>query len=773
MGKNNGSRSKKRKSRTPAGRPPPFQPYACLDLSSFDRTAFPLMLAAAASAAKTQNPSARSLLKGFLRSHLSLLKSSARSPLPSSILLPRGLLSLLPLLLTSSCSSLAALSAEVVGAAALCSLEANSVIVSDREILEGMLKAVRSPSQRVTEAASNALIDLSASPIGRDGLRGFSVTEKLLTLLCQVADSPVGNTTLLHRSDGDNPLALVINVALLLINTSVEGCLGRIPGELSKKVLPLLKELWKKLCSLKHTGNHVREKDRFHSRKHDLAAAIFRLSMNEVFPIIWKGNEVRKAMFGDESFNFENFLLNFWESSPLLIKRASNSLEDKSSIFNSLKNCFGCSNNQDCLAFVFSQLVSCPPIASDELDIDSFLNEAEDHLGSPIIYGQDIRVLKSLRPTSEHMQDIKDEEVHFFNAVVGHESSNVIFQKCQEALHDGYTIALRGMEFRIPEVAAVAEGLSYIFGQPLAGANIYITPPGSQGLAKHYDDHCVFVWQLFGHKKWRISRCSEAFLPRLYEPLGDIHCSKHETSGYMDVLVTEGDILYIPRGFPHEAHTILNLSESQSEAPCEFSIHLTFGIEVEPPFEWEGFVHIALNCWNRCQKHDSGLSDYETKRLRLMLVIFLHVAIRLIADKDIAFRKACMIAALPFRQKATFDLIIERIDTSSSFTETLTFLVKTVHEKNEGSLQWMRWLRQVYQEDVKVNFDNPLQIFEEFLLLYSDHKKEATSEFYSIKSKFCKSVVFEDACYDFNVLLEKYRKTRKQYMKGMLSLHST
>ncbi|KAG0479922.1 hypothetical protein HPP92_010780 [Vanilla planifolia] len=492
---------------------------------------------------------------------------------------------------------------------------------------------------------------------------------------------------------------------------------------------------------------------------------------------------------GTMNLLLKNFLQDCWEVSPLLIKGSANNFDDKSSIFSSLRNSLGCRMNANALAMFLGQLVSCPPIASDELDIFSFLKEVDNSLGSPMTYENDIRVVKTPKFTSESIQHAVKEEIHFFKHFMDSELvEKFSFVKSQEALQDGYTIALRGMAFRIVEVAAIASGLSNLFGQPSVGANIYLTPPSSQGLAKHFDDHCVFVCQLFGQKRWRISPRQVAFLPRLYEPLCGLPSSKYEDDGCMDVLLREGDILYIPRGYPHEAHTIGDSKEHDNKSSSEFSMHLTLGIEVEPPFEWEGFTHIALHLWNqKYKKYSAYPIDHGMQNQRSMLVNMLHITLRLIADKNVVLKKACMVAALPFssntncygehilllRQKTTFDYIIETIDNSSSFSETLLYITTTVHEGNENSLQWMRWLRHLCQEEEeKEAFDKPLELLKEFLLLNSNHIKEVAKEFTEMKSEFCGSVFFEDVCDEYKMLLQKYKKTRKQYMNGMLSLHT-
>ena len=49
-----------------------------------------------------------------------------------------------------------------------------------------------------------------------------------------------------------------------------------------------------------------------------------------------------------------------------------------------------------------------------------------------------------------------------------------------------------------------------------ANVNLYYTPPHSQGLARHYDAHCVFVMHLFGAKRWKLYDTVTP-LPDLYD----------------------------------------------------------------------------------------------------------------------------------------------------------------------------------------------------------------------------------------------------------------
>lgn len=96
------------------------------------------------------------------------------------------------------------------------------------------------------------------------------------------------------------------------------------------------------------------------------------------------------------------------------------------------------------------------------------------------------------------------------------------------------------------------------------GANTYLTPPGTQGFAPHYDDIEAFILQLEGKKHWR-----------LYSPRSDSEKLPRFSSGnFTDTDVGEpilektlepGDLLYFPRGTIHQAKTVGD----------EHSLHIT------------------------------------------------------------------------------------------------------------------------------------------------------------------------------------------------------
>ncbi|KAM6202009.1 ribosomal oxygenase 1 [Rhynchocyon petersi] len=86
----------------------------------------------------------------------------------------------------------------------------------------------------------------------------------------------------------------------------------------------------------------------------------------------------------------------------------------------------------------------------------------------------------------------------------------------------------------------------------MAGSNIYLTPPNSQGFAPHYDDIEAFVLQLEGRKHWRVYR------PRVAAEELALTSSPNfsqEDLGepVLQTVLEPGDLLYFPRGFIHQA----------------------------------------------------------------------------------------------------------------------------------------------------------------------------------------------------------------------------
>ncbi|KAL3742543.1 hypothetical protein ACJRO7_017933 [Eucalyptus globulus] len=557
-----------------------------------------------------------SLVKRCLRKVLSFL-SKSDDPVPSFRKIPlAALFSVLPVLLKSNNPDIACLCAEVVGMASLCSFEMNQLIASDAEILESLVSGLRSSNRRVKWSACRAVSDLSTSLVGRQRLLEHSALQTLMSHITAAKEHEL-------------PVSL-LDAVIVLVNSCNIKQLERVPSELSESFLFLLKELWTKLHPRMYNSMVCSQQKDLSSntRVNDLAESIFRLSIRFQRTTFLPIDQIRRSIFGLPQSSFEDFIAGYWEVSPFLISRTSRAVDD---IFNSFLNSINPKDVHHLLSSVLHCAVSCPPIASDELDIFNFLKNERDSLGMPIIYQQGVRVLKAER--------LSNTEKHLFL------ESLCSFTQCDEAYKDGYTVAMRGMEFHFKSITAITEGLASLFGQPSV----------------------VLVCQLMGMKQCTMSSPRNKLLPCLYEPLDGSHSSNVDT---------EGDILYIPRGYVHEAHTTNDVQKDSAG----LSLHLTLAIE-------------------DLKQHVS--SDSMTGTSYAACVRLLHIMIMLLGDVDPMFRKACLVNSICFSrdtnhwlyqsQVAILRYPIDKINESSKFMETLQSLERST-PKEEDPFRRIRWL---------------------------------------------------------------------------------
>ncbi len=133
--------------------------------------------------------------------------------------------------------------------------------------------------------------------------------------------------------------------------------------------------------------------------------------------------------------------------------------------------------------------------------------------------------------------------------------------KVYSLFHDGATVVLQAMQWYWLPLARFIRDLEVTLTLP-AQANAYITPPGSRGLAVHYDTHDVFVLQVSGSKTWQI------YDPVIESPLPSQASIEGEaTTPVLETDLEPGDTLYIPRGWRHAA-----------TAQAAASAHMTIGV---------------------------------------------------------------------------------------------------------------------------------------------------------------------------------------------------
>lgn len=126
---------------------------------------------------------------------------------------------------------------------------------------------------------------------------------------------------------------------------------------------------------------------------------------------------------------------------------------------------------------------------------------------------------------------------------------------------DGATMVFQALHRTISSLSLFCQNIEQYFNFPLQ-TNIYLTPKSSQGFAAHFDNHDVFILQAHGTKIWKVYD-SPVYLPT--KPFDKKNWITQ--SPQIEVELKEGDTMYIPRGFVHEAVTTTDVS-----------LHITLGL---------------------------------------------------------------------------------------------------------------------------------------------------------------------------------------------------
>lgn len=114
-----------------------------------------------------------------------------------------------------------------------------------------------------------------------------------------------------------------------------------------------------------------------------------------------------------------------------------------------------------------------------------------------------------------------------------------------EQFYQGVTLILNAAEKTISRLAEACRAIEQETSIRVQ-ANIYITPPNSQGFKMHYDTHDIFSMQIKGAKTWKIYDSGEQ-LPTSLKPF------TREPVLVSEFELKPGDLFYIPRGVVHEA----------------------------------------------------------------------------------------------------------------------------------------------------------------------------------------------------------------------------
>lgn len=133
---------------------------------------------------------------------------------------------------------------------------------------------------------------------------------------------------------------------------------------------------------------------------------------------------------------------------------------------------------------------------------------------------------------------------------LGEQRARIVKDVLYRYLTDGATLVLNKLQLYLPEINDYCLEVAQFVGEK-TNANAYAAFGGDGSFGKHWDTHDVFALQLIGRKRWRI------YQPTFELPLNHQTSLNHKAEcpgePVLDTVLAAGDLLYIPRGWWHEA----------------------------------------------------------------------------------------------------------------------------------------------------------------------------------------------------------------------------
>lgn len=140
----------------------------------------------------------------------------------------------------------------------------------------------------------------------------------------------------------------------------------------------------------------------------------------------------------------------------------------------------------------------------------------------------------------------------------------------------GASVVLNDIETLTPGMKEIARVLGSEPGGKVQG-NLYCSWRAHQAFPVHFDTHDVFAMQIAGDKRWRIYQ--QHFKDPINHPefkaLDQAYHDKHCGAISQEFVMTPGDMVYIPRGFYHDA-----IAETDATLHLSFSVVPVIGLDL-------------------------------------------------------------------------------------------------------------------------------------------------------------------------------------------------
>ncbi len=140
----------------------------------------------------------------------------------------------------------------------------------------------------------------------------------------------------------------------------------------------------------------------------------------------------------------------------------------------------------------------------------------------------------------------------------------------------GASIVMNDVDSLTPGMAGVSEAIETAgFGK--AQANVYISWQSHKAFHAHYDTHDVWAVQVEGEKYWNIweGRADYPIAHPAFRGQPQAHHEQAKGRLREKVLMKPGDLLYLPRGWYHDA-----LAEAPASVHIAYGVHAPLGMDV-------------------------------------------------------------------------------------------------------------------------------------------------------------------------------------------------
>ena len=151
-----------------------------------------------------------------------------------------------------------------------------------------------------------------------------------------------------------------------------------------------------------------------------------------------------------------------------------------------------------------------------------------------------------------------------------------VVERVREWVTKGASVVMNDVDSLTPGLASVSHAIESA-GLGKAQANVYISWQSHKAFPAHYDTHEVWAVQVEGEKTWNIweGRADWPIGHPIFRSQDQAHHEQHKGKLRAKILMKPGDLLYLPRGWYHDA-----LAEAPASVHVAYGAHAPNGMDV-------------------------------------------------------------------------------------------------------------------------------------------------------------------------------------------------